>query len=101
MEDALTIRARCGAALGSISVQCGPDSTVEEMLDRLLRSHGASTSAPDVVRLASRVQQMTPMLLCIILIQYAGMIHYFGRHAGPELYLTVAGCLCAECNVQR
>ena len=50
MEDHFTVQARCGAVLGIVSVQCSPESTVDEVLERVLRCQGASTSAPDVVR---------------------------------------------------
>lgn len=49
MEELFTVQARCGAVLGSVSVQCSPESTVDEVLERMLRGQGASTSAPDVV----------------------------------------------------
>lgn len=49
MGEPFTVQARCGAVVGSVSVQCTPESTVDEVLDRMLRCQGASTSAPDVV----------------------------------------------------
>ena len=52
MGEPFTVQARCGAVLGSVSVQCRSESTVDEVIERMLRCQGASTSAPDVVSLS-------------------------------------------------
>ena len=49
MGEPFRVQARCGTVLGNVSVQCRPDSTVDEVLERMLRCQGASTSAPDMV----------------------------------------------------
>ncbi len=49
--EPFTVQARCGAVLGNVSVDCCAETTVDEVIDRMLRSQGASTSTPDVVSL--------------------------------------------------
>ena len=53
MEDTFAIQARCGSVIGSVSVKCRPHDTIDELIERLVRSQGASTSAPDVVSLTA------------------------------------------------
>ena len=67
MGEPFTIRARCGAVLGSVKVQCRPESTIDEVLDRILRCQGASTSAPDVVSSTIHEERWTWFLLPAII----------------------------------
>ena len=81
MEELFTVQARCGAVLGNVSVLCCAENTVDEVIDRMLRSQGVSTSTPDVVSLRAGV--------VMVLSGYLGYAAFFRCTA-----LLMAGTPC-------
>ena len=97
MGEPFTVLARCGAVLGSVNVQCQPENTVDEFLERVLRCQGASTSAPDVVR--SPISTICKRSLIIVTSSFAVFCDNKDAVLRPIRLTYPPSSLCTECDL--